>query len=210
MRAYHILKRIGDIVVSLIGIIALIPLFILIAVWIKFTSKGPVIYTHLRLGKNEKLFKLYKFRTMITGAREMENKGVSKERLITSAGRFLRRTFLDETLQLFNLLKGDISLVGPRPLDKEVFDELTKRDKKWENIVKIKPGLTSLESVADYLPQKEKIKFEESFKNLLDKDVQNFYEHRYVLDSYYISRESFILDVKLIFYTFLLVVKRIK
>ncbi len=211
MRIYHVFKRIIDVIFSLIGIIFLIPLFIILAIWIKTTSKGPVIYKHRRIGKNGKPFTIYKFRTMVVGARDMQKKKIPNKNLITSPGKFLRRCFLDETLQLFNIFKGDMSLVGPRPLDKETFDGLIKQDKKWNDIIEIKPGLTSVESVADYLSRKEMIEFEKHFKGLLKKDTnqEGYFKHRLILDGYYVKNKSFLLDAKILLYTILLISKKI-
>ncbi len=210
MKAYHAIKRGMDIVISIMGIIPLIPLFALIAILIKTTSKGPVIYEHPRIGKHGKPFEIYKFRSMIVGAREQEAKGVPLEQLKTPVGRFLRKTFLDETAQLFNVLKGDISLIGPRPLDREVFEKVVRNDERWKYLFNIKPGLTSIESVADYLPKKERIRFEEHFKGLVKEDIYTeFYKHRYILDSYYVKHESPKLDALIIFYTTFLTFKRL-
>jgi len=210
MRVYHIFKRAIDILVSLIIILILSPLLLLLSIWVKTSSKGPIIYKHIRIGKNGKPFEVYKFRSMIVGARDLQKRGVPDERLITSAGRFIRKTFLDELPQLFNVLKGDISLIGPRPLDKEAFERWVEKDKEWKNIVKTKPGMTSIESVADYLSSSERIKFEEHFKGLLGRDIYDDFEHhRYVLDSYYSQNESFWLDLRIIVYTFILTLKRV-
>jgi len=210
MRIYHIFKRTIDILVSLIIILILSPLLLLLSIWVKISSKGPIIYKHIRIGKNGRHFEVYKFRSMIVGARDLQKRGVPDERLITSAGSFMRKTFLDELPQLFNVLKGDISLVGPRPLDKEAFERWVEKDKEWKNIVKTKPGMTSIESVADYLSSSERIKFEEHFKGLLGRDVYDDFEHhRYVLDSYYSINESFWLDVKIVVYTVILMLKQV-
>ncbi len=211
MKPYHLIKRIFDTVLSLIGIIILMPIFIILAAWIKFSSKGPVIYKHERIGKDGKQFNIYKFRSMAVGARDMQKKGIPNKEIITSAGRFMRKTFLDETAQLFNILKGDMSLVGPRPLDKEAYDNWLKKNKHVKDIIKIKPGLTSIESVTDYLDEDEKTKFEKHFKGLLkrDTDRKSFIKHRIVLDSYYVNKESFFLDLKIITYTFFLMLRKI-
>ena len=210
MRIYHIFKRTIDILVSLIIILILSPLLLLLSIWVKTSSKGPIIYKHIRIGKNGKPFEVYKFRSMIVGARDLQKRGVPDERLITSAGRFIRKTFLDELPQLFNVLKGDISLIGPRPLDKEAFERWVEKDKEWKNIVKTKPGMTSIESVADYLSSSERIKFEEHFKGLLGRDIYDDFEHhRYVLDSYYSQNESFWLDLRIIVYTLILTLKKV-
>ncbi|MBD3355263.1 sugar transferase [Candidatus Woesearchaeota archaeon] len=181
-----IIKRIMDIIVSLIGLIVLSPLFLIIFLWIKLTSKGPIIYKHERLGKDHRVFNVYKFRSMFVGARDMQKEGVSSDKLKTSTGIFIRKAFLDEILQLINVLKGDMSLVGPRPYDKE--------DKKKLNI---KPGMTGIQALYNYLPNKEKDSFiQEHFG--VGKDFDSFYE----------KNRSFFLDMKIIFYTIIVLIKR--
>lgn len=207
---YSMFKRIFDIVFSFILFFLLFPFLLLIGVLIKLTSSGPAVYKHTRIGKDGRLFLIFKFRTMVVDARNMQEKGVSSEKLVTPVGRFLRRTFLDETLQLFNIIMGDMSFIGPRPMDKEYFDNLVLHDKRWLEILKVKPGLSSLESVADYLPLNMRRKFEEHFDGLLrlDKDSQ-FYKHRYVLDKYYIDKRSLFLDLRIGLYSFLLMIEKL-
>ena len=210
MKIYHIFKRIIDVLVSLIGIIILTPVFLILTIWIKLSSKGPVIYKHPRVGEFGKEFEIWKFRSMVVGARGKQKKGVSNKRLITSAGRFMRRTFLDETAQLFNVLKGDISLIGPRPMDVEYFNKITKKDPEYKDLLILKPGMTSIESIVDYLPKGERRRFEEHFEGLVKKDkYKDFEHHRYALDTYYINHESPILDLKILFYTLVLMFRRI-
>ena len=227
MRTYHVFKRIVDIFVSFIGILILSPFWLLLAVWIKLSSRGPVIYKHRRVGKNEKIFDVYKFRTMVYGARLLQKKGIPNEKLITSAGKLMRKTFLDETLQLLNVLKGDISLVGPRPFDKEEFQKgyTIRNFPKLREVIRIKPGMTSLDSISNYLDLEDRKRFEKKFKGLLkiDKYIESTHKynvwsknykyvpghHRYSLDSYYIENESLLLDLKIIFYTILIMFKRI-
>ena len=217
MKLYPLIKRAIEIIVSVIFMTILIPLYIIIAIWIKSTSKGPIVYKHTRIGKDGIPFEIYKFRTMIVGARDLQQKGVPEEKLITSAGKFLRKSFLDETPQLFNILKGDMSLVGPRPKDTETFEELIKEDPEWKDVIKTKPGLTSLESVADYLSGTGRINFEKHFKGLLSKDDYDehksksgkYYQHVLLLDNYYIKNESPTFDLKIIMFTIMLMLKRV-
>ena len=199
-----------DILESLVGIIILLPFWIIIAIIIKLTSKGPVVYKHPRIGKYCNEFNMYKFRTMIVGARTLQDKGVPNENLITPFGGFLRRAFLDETLQLFNILKGDMSIVGPRPMDIEYFQGLVKKDRVWCHIFAIMPGLTGLESVADYLPQEDRLRFEEIFKGLpKERPHEAFLRHRFILDSYYIEKEGLIMDTIIFFCTIWMIFRRI-
>ena len=210
MRVYQRFKRIFEFIASLIGVIILMPIFFLLGMWIKLSSKGPIIYKHPRVGLFGNEFTIYKFRSMVVGARDKQKKGVSTEKLITAPGRFMRRTFFDEFLQLFNILKGDIGLIGPRPMDVEYFDGIVKKDPDYKNLLSVRPGLTSLESIIDYLPKGEQKRFEEHFEGLVKKDkFKDFEHHRYALDSYYIKHESLILDIKIIFYTFILMLRRL-
>jgi lipopolysaccharide/colanic/teichoic acid biosynthesis glycosyltransferase len=124
---YYVIKRIIDILGSFFGIIILSPLMIIISVLIKIGSPGPVIFSQDRIGQNGKRFKMYKFRSMVQNAEELLNKLKDKNEMsgpmfkmkddprITKIGKFIRKTSIDELPQLFNVLKGDMSLVGPRP-----------------------------------------------------------------------------------------------
>lgn len=148
---YELLKRIIDILVSLTSLILLSPIFIFIIVLIKLDSRGPVIFSQKRVGKSGKIFKMYKFRSMIINAEDLLKDLKSKNEMsgpmfkirhdprVTKVGKFIRKTSLDELPQLINVLKGDMSLVGPRPnLPKEV-----KEFDKWmlDKLV-VRPGLT--------------------------------------------------------------------
>jgi lipopolysaccharide/colanic/teichoic acid biosynthesis glycosyltransferase len=140
------IKSFIDIIASAVGLVLLFPLFVLIAVVIKLTSKGPVFFLQDRLGKDATIFKLFKFRTMIPGAINM-GKGLSvskKDTRITKVGYFLRKTSLDELPQLFNVLKGDISLVGPRPT---VPEHLAYYGDFERRRLEVRPGITGLATV---------------------------------------------------------------
>ncbi|HHT9105182.1 MAG TPA: sugar transferase [Candidatus Wujingus californicus] len=144
-------KRIFDIVLGSILLVIFIPFFSVVATLIKITSSGPVFFLQKRCGKNGREFKMYKFRTMIKDAESLKIKlksdvdgpmfKMKNDPRITSIGRFLRRWSLDELPQLFNVLKGEMSLVGPRPLSN---DEMT-RNNEWKEIrLSVKPGATGL------------------------------------------------------------------
>lgn len=185
-----VIKRIIDIIGSLMLIILLSPLFILISVIIRITSKGPIFYIHKRLGMNGKPIKIYKFRTMYENSNEiLERLFESKPELkaefekyrkivsikdprVTPIGRFLRKTSLDELPQLFNVLKGEMSLVGPRPYLPE---ELPYLGKEKDVILSVKPGLTGLWQV--------------SGRNQLT------FEERVMLESYYVKNWNIFLDL---------------
>ena len=144
-------KRIFDIILGSILLVIFIPFFSVVATLIKITSSGSVFFLQKRCGKNRREFKMYKFRTMIKDAESLKKKlksdvdgpmfKMKNDPRITSIGRFLRRWSLDELPQLFNVLKGEMSLVGPRPLSN---DEMTKNN-EWKEIrLSVKPGVTGL------------------------------------------------------------------
>lgn len=188
---YNFIKRLVDILISLIGIIFLIPLWLVVTILIKYESKGPIIFSQKRVGKNMKQFKMYKFRSMVVNAEELKEKLAEQNEMsgpmfkmkedprVTKIGKFIRKTSIDELPQLFNVLKGEMSLVGPRPsLPKEVEEFEPWMLKRFE----VKPGLTCYWQVAG----RNNIDFEEWMK----------------LDNKYVDDRSTILDLKLIFKTF--------
>ncbi|HHY80982.1 MAG TPA: sugar transferase [Thermoanaerobacter sp.] len=195
------LKRLLDFSLSLFLIIILAPLFILISILIKLTSPGPVFFKHKRLGLNGKVIEVYKFRTMIVNAEEvlqkiLEENPVLKEEYektfklkndprLTKIGKFLRKTSLDELPQLFNVLKGDMSLVGPRPI---VLEEIDKYKEHGKYLLRVLPGVTGLWQV--------------SGRNDVD------YEERVKMDMYYIMNWSLWLDINILFKTIPAVIKR--
>ena len=149
---YRIVKRILSILCSVISIIVLSPLFIIISLVVKISSKGSVFFIHERIGFQGKKFKLIKFRTMVDNAEDMiaaftpeqkkeweENFKLKDDPRITKIGKFLRKTSLDELPQLINILKGDMSFVGPRPI---VEEELSWYGDNKEKLLSVKPGLT--------------------------------------------------------------------
>lgn len=140
---YIKLKRILDIICSVIAIIVFALPMIIISIIIKLDSEGPVIYKQQRIGKNGKLFFIYKFRTMIVH-KEFEERNIAHNQMVTKAGRFLRKTSLDELPQLFNVLKGEMSIVGPRPWIKEYYEYFTDRQKERCNVL---PGITGLAQI---------------------------------------------------------------
>jgi len=139
---YQRVKRLIDIVLSTIGFIVLIPIFLLIIIAIKLDSKGPILFRQKRVGIHKKYFEILKFRTMrIDAPKEIPTHLLSNpEQWITKVGKFLRKTSLDELPQIINILKGDMSFVGPRPALWNQYDLITERDLYSAN--DIKPGLT--------------------------------------------------------------------
>lgn len=139
------LKRIFDFVFSLLGILILLPVFIIIAILIKIDSKGPVLFKQIRVGRNEELFHILKFRTMVTDAEKLGKQiTIGKDSRITRVGHFLRNYKLDEFPQLFNVLLGDMSLVGPRP---EVPKYTAYYSKEQKKIFQVRPGITDYASI---------------------------------------------------------------
>lgn len=152
-----ILKRFFDIILSLIGIIILSPVYLIITICIKTDSKGPAIFKQTRVGKDEKNFTIYKFRTMIVGAEKKRELDIDPSNLqnfvfqsksdnrVTKLGAFLRKSSLDEIPQLFNVLNGTMSLVGPRP---EIPDVVKYYTSEYRQRLLVTPGITGLAQVS--------------------------------------------------------------
>lgn len=147
------IKRLLDVAISLVSLIVLSPVFLLVAIAIKLDSKGPVIFKQKRYGQNKVLFDIYKFRTMRTDAPKdvPTNDLRGAKNFITPLGKFLRKTSLDELPQLWNILKGDMSLIGPRPALWNQYDLMELRDQYGAS--SIRPGLSGWAQVngRDYL-----------------------------------------------------------
>ena len=191
-RIYEISKRAIDIIGAGSGLLLLSPVIVIVACAIKFTSKGPIFFSQKRVGKNGELFDMYKFRSMVVNAEELKEKLAHQNEMsgpmfkmkddprVTKVGKFIRKTSLDELPQLCNVLKGDMSLVGPRPsLPKEV-----AQFEKWMyKRLSVKPGLTCFWQVSG----RNNIDFEDWMK----------------LDIKYVDERNFWIDIKLIFKTVL-------
>lgn len=175
------LKRVIDVVLSLCGIIVLSPILLLIALWIKLDSKGPVFFKQKRVGKGKTHFSILKFRTMYADTPSDVPTHLLKDpqALITKSGRFLRKTSLDELPQMFNILAGQMSIIGPRPALWNQYDLIEERDRWGANDVL--PGLTGWAQVngRDELPIPVKARY----------------------DGEYAQRISFAFDVKIFFKT---------
>ena len=139
-------RRWLDVAASLAGLAVLSPLFLMIGLWIKLDSPGPVFYRATRVGRNGRLFRLYKFRSMVAGA-DRQGPGITAtgDARVTRAGRALRRTKIDELPQLLNVLSGDMSLVGPRPEDPRYVALYTPEQRR---VLAVRPGITSAASLA--------------------------------------------------------------
>ena len=191
-KLYEITKRLMDILLSLIAIIFLMPIFIIVAIAIKIEDpKGKIIFTQERNGVYPTTFKMYKFRSMVHNAEELLEELNNQNELtgpvfkmkedprITKVGKFIRKTSIDELPQLFNILKGDMSLVGPRP---PIPREVEKYTEYQLQRLSVKPGLTCIWQV--------------SGRNSID------FDQWIELDLQYIRERSILLDIKLIFKTF--------
>ena len=163
---YNLSKRFIDIIVSVMGILVLSPIFILTSIFIKIESKGPILFKQMRAGKDSKPFCIYKFRSMRTDAPNLgTNEFADVDMFITKVGKVIRKTSIDELPQLFNILKGDMSIVGPRPVILEEKDLISLRIKR--NVDSILPGITGLAQIngRDNIGNEEKVKYDEEYLN---------------------------------------------
>lgn len=192
------IKRFIDIVLSFIALVVLSPIFLIIGLSIKMESKGPVFFVHKRVGKNGKIIGMYKFRTMVSNAEELikeftpeqmiefkENFKLENDPRITKVGNFLRKTSLDELPQLINILKGELSIIGPRPV---IGEELEKYGENKDKFLSVTPGLTGYWAA--------------------NGRSNTTYEERMDMELYYIDNMSWKMDVKVFFKTILSVLKR--
>lgn len=138
------IKRVFDLLASSVGIVVLLPVFFVIGLLIKINSPGPVLFRQERIGKHFRPFWLYKFRTMVPGAEFGGSITVGKDARITRVGHFLRRVKIDEFPQLVNVIKGEMSLVGPRP-EVRRYVEMFRSD--FEEVLSVRPGITDLASI---------------------------------------------------------------
>lgn len=195
---YLAVKRGIDVFLSSIALIILLPVFAIIALAIKLESKGPIFFKHTRIGKEGKIIKIYKFRSMVQNAEELikkftpeqmkeykENYKLADDPRITKVGKFLRKTSLDELPQLINIIKGDLSIIGPRPV---VQEELEKYGTNTQKFLSVTPGLTGYWAA--------------------NGRSDTTYEERMQMELYYIDNLSFKMDVKVFFKTIEAVIKR--
>lgn len=197
-KLYELSKRVLDIISSTIGLILLSPIIIIIWIIIKFDSKGPAIYSHVRLGKDMKPIKVYKFRSMYQNSAEIFENFTAEQKKeyyqsfkldndprITKIGEFLRKTSLDELPQLINIIKGEMSLVGPRPI---VEAEVKKYGIYANKFFSVIPGLTGYWQA--------------------NGRSDTSYDERVQMDMFYIDNRSLLMDLKIILKTMVSVVKK--
>ena len=184
---YYLLKRLFDLFTAILGLLLLLPIIIIVALCVKFTSQGPVLYWSDRVGKENKIFRMPKFRSM-----QIETPDVATHLLddplqyLTSIGGFIRATSLDELPQLWNVIKGEMSLVGPRPALYNQDDLIALRTEKGIHL--LKPGVTGWAQIngRDELPIPDKV----------------------ILDEEYMQRQTLWFDIKIILLTIYKVIKR--
>lgn len=197
-KLYLAVKRILDVLLSALALVLFSPIIFLLAIIIRLDSKGAIAFGHKRLGKDRKEIKVYKFRTMVQNADEVFNNFTKEQKeeyyktfkldndpRITKVGEFLRKTSLDELPQLFNIIKGDMSIVGPRPI---VQKEVEKYGEYADKLFSVTPGLTGYWQA--------------------NGRSDTTYEERVKMDMYYIDNKSLILDTKIIFHTVGSVIKK--
>ncbi|WP_286906553.1 sugar transferase [Clostridium sp. UBA1652] len=198
LKIYSLSKRIFDIVSSTLLLIILSPLFLILIVLVKLDSKGPVFFGHKRIGYKGETISVYKFRSMVQNAEEVlrnftpeqkaefeKNFKLDDDPRVTKIGAFLRKTSLDELPQLINIIKGDMSVVGPRPI---VQKEVAKYGKYADKLFSVKPGLTGFWQA--------------------NGRSDTTYDERVQMDMYYIDNRSTLLDIRILFKTVIAVIRK--
>ena len=180
------IKRLLDIVLSLLAIIILSPVYLILAICVRIGMGSPILFSQERIGKDEKIFRLYKFRSM-TNEKDSEGNLLPEKDRLTKFGIALRSTSLDELPELFMILKGDMSFIGPRPQPKFYLPYYTEEERK---IHSVRGGLIPPDSLCN--------------------EVQCDWETQFQYEMYYVENMSLWLDIKVIFYTFGILIKRIK
>ena len=185
----HFFKRFLDIAIAMIGIVILVPFFVVVAPIIYFTDKGPVFYNAKRIGKNGKLFKMYKLRSMYVNAPDIRNSDGSTyngddDPRVTKIGKIIRKTSIDEFPQFINVLIGDMSIIGPRPDPPDDMDIYTEEQKTK---LRVRPGITGYNQAY--------------FRNSILQD------EKFANDVYYANNVSFLFDIRIFFKTIVSVLK---
>ena len=196
---YLLSKRLLDIIVSILALLFLLPVFVPIVIILRFTAEGEVFYFQQRIGINNSKFWIWKFATMLKDSINMGTGSITLQNdfRVTRIGKFLRKTKINELPQIINIIKGDISLVGPRPLVSKTFKAYSQDVQ--QKIYNVKPGLTGIGSIV--FRDEEKI-----ISYVKDEDPHIFYKrviapYKGKLEMWYQSNRSFLIDLKLIFIT---------
>ncbi|MEK9750167.1 MAG: sugar transferase [Flavobacteriaceae bacterium] len=196
---YNLSKRLLDLIVSIVALTLLLPLFVPIIILLRLTAEGEVFYFQERIGLKNSRFQIWKFATMLKNSMNMGTGSITLQNdfRVTPIGRFLRKTKINELPQIINILKGDISVVGPRPLVTKTFSAYTEEIQS--KIYNVKPGLTGIGSII--------FRDEESLISAVkDEDPHEFYKrviapYKGELEMWYQDHKSFCLDLQLIFMT---------
>ena len=195
------MKRLFDVVASGLGLLVLSPLFIIVAIWIKLDSKGPVFYRQVRVGLHNKDFRIFKFRSMRVGADKGSLVTIGgRDPRVTRSGYFIRKFKIDELPQLINVFIGDMSLVGPRPEVRHYVDYWTPAQMR---VLDVRPGITDPASIKfrneNELMEKAENPEEYYINVIMQEKIKLYLE--------YVDNESFLYDIKLIFKTIWVIVK---
>jgi lipopolysaccharide/colanic/teichoic acid biosynthesis glycosyltransferase len=186
-----IIKTLSDYLIAFICLILLIPVIVILALSIRFTGKGPVIYSQKRIGKDGKAFVIYKFRSMHFGQEEGINLISDREdKRITMLGRFMRKHKFDEIPNLINVLKGEMSLIGPRPEQQYYINQIIQKEPRYKQLQLIKPGITSWGQV------------KYGYASNVDEMIK-----RMEYDLFYLENRSIGFDLKIACYTLAIIIK---
>ncbi|WP_339922501.1 sugar transferase [Photorhabdus noenieputensis] len=202
MTYYLALKRLFDFTSSFIGLILLFPILITIAIWIKMDSKGPIFFRQKRVGQYNQDFYIHKFRSMTTGSEQKGQLTIGNDLRITNSGKFIRKYKIDELAQLIDVVRGKMSLVGPRPEVPQFMDKYP--DDVRNKILSVKPGITDLASIEMIDENQILSQYQDPHQAYID--IIMPIKAKYYLE--YIDKKSFFYDLKIIFKTIYKVVFR--
>ena len=188
-------KRAFDLIFSTIGILILSPVFLIVAIIIKIDSKGPIYFRQDRVGKNNEVFQIHKFRTMEINSEFLGKLTIGEDKRITNFGRWLRKNKIDELPQLIDVFYGKMSIVGPRPELKEYVDTYPEDIKK--KILSVKPGITDYASIS----MADESLLLASYKNPQEAYTNNILPKKLGLSTKYVDNNNIFLDLKIIFLT---------
>ena len=185
------LKRFFDVLLSALALLVLIPVFVILALAVKLSSKGPIFFFQERVGKGGRPFQIVKFRSMYVNAEQHGPQlSSTSDTRITPVGKFLRKTRFDEFPQFWNVLRGDMSLVGPRPERQFYIDQISQHNPHYHKLHRIRPGITSWGQV--------KYGYAENVEQMVQ---------RLKYDLLYLENMSLAMDIKILFYTIVIVLK---